>query len=222
MSMDKTSNRVRTILDRVRKAMLLDEWLAKELVNAGYSSVKVISVPREGIGTKITIYASRPSLVIGRRGSRVRELVKKIEEVFGYKNVNITVQEVEEPELDPRIMAWQIERQIARGTRIRRIGLWAINVIRNAGAHAAEIVVSGKLKTTRAAYQKFKFGDILKSGELAERLVSSAKRPVLTKYGIIGVKVSIMKYGLKEYLESISSDEEVGGDEESGGVEREG
>ncbi len=217
MSFDKSMDSVKRILFRNRKSMLLDEWLAKELVNAGYSSVKVVASPREGLGTKITIYASRPSLVIGRRGSRVRELVKKIEEVFGYKNVNITVQEVEEPELDPRIMAWQIERQIARGMRIRRIGIWAINVIKNAGAYAAEIVISGKLKTTRAAYQKFKFGDILKSGELAERLVRSAKRPVLTKYGIIGVKVSIMKESLKDYLASLESKEE-GGDEESGGA----
>ncbi len=217
MAMEKSMDSIKQILSRNRKAMLLDEWLAKELVNAGYSRVSVVASPKEGLGTKITIYAARPSLVIGRRGSRVRELVKKIEEVFGYKNVNITVQEVEEPELDPRIMAWQIERQLTRGVRYRRVGIWAINVIKNAGAYAAEIVISGKLRTVRAAYQKFKSGDILKSGELAERLVETAKRPVLTKYGIIGVKVSIMRQSLKDYLESL----EGGGDEESGGVEGE-
>lgn len=197
---------IKAIISSNRKKIMLDEWLAKELVNAGYSSVKVSSTPKEALGTKIVIYAARPSLVIGRRGSRVRELVKKIEELFGYKNVNITVLDVDVPELDPRVMAWQIERQLVRGVRYRRVGFWAINVIKNAGAAAAEIVISGKLRTVRAAYQKFKFGDILKSGELAERLVDTAQRPVLTKYGIIGVKVSIMKTSLNEYLASIAEE----------------
>ncbi len=215
MSSEKRVSGIKAILSASKKNVMLDEWLAKELVNAGYSRVKVSSTPKEALGTKVIIYAARPSLVIGRRGSRVRELAKKIEELFGYTNVNITVLDVDTPELDPRIMAWQIERQLVRGVRYRRVGFWALNVIKNAGAAAAEITISGKLRTVRAAYQKFKFGDILKSGELAERLVDSAHRPVLTKYGIIGVKVSIMRQSLKEYLESIEGEK----GEEGQGVE---
>ncbi len=207
MAEEKRVSGVKAILSSNRKKIMLDEWLAKELVNAGYSRVKVSSTPKEALGTKIIIYAARPSLVIGRRGSRVRELAKKIEELFGYQNVNITVLDVDVPELDPRIMAWQIERQLVRGVRYRRVGFWAINVIKNSGAAAAEIIISGKLRTVRAAYQKFKFGDILKSGELVERLVDSAHRPVLTKYGIIGVKVSIMRTSLKDYLSSLEGGE---------------
>ncbi len=207
MASEKRISGIKAILSSSKKNVMLDEWLAKELVNAGYSKVKVSSTPKEALGTKVVIYAARPSLVIGRRGSRVRELAKKIEDLFGYNNVNITVLDVEAPELDPRIMAWQIERQLVRGVRYRRVGFWAINVIKNAGAAAAEITISGKLRTVRAAYQKFKFGDILKSGELAERLVDTAHRPVLTKYGIIGVKVSIMRQSLSEYLESLKGGE---------------
>ena len=214
MAEEKRVSGVKAILSSNRKKIMLDEWLAKELVNAGYSRVKVSSTPKEALGTKIIIYAARPSLVIGRRGSRVRELAKKIEELFGYQNVNITVLDVDVPELDPRIMAWQIERQLVRGVRYRRVGFWAINVIKNSGAAAAEIIISGKLRTVRAAYQKFKFGDILKSGELVERLVDSAHRPVLTKYGIIGVKVSIMRTSLKDYLSSLEGGEQ--GEEGSG------
>ncbi len=214
MAEEKRVSGVKAILSSNRKKIMLDEWLAKELVNAGYSRVKVSSTPKEALGTKIIIYAARPSLVIGRRGSRVRELAKKIEELFGYQNVNITVLDVDVPELDPRIMAWQIERQLVRGVRYRRVGFWAINVIKNSGAAAAEIIISGKLRTVRAAYQKFKFGDILKSGELVERLVDSAHRPVLTTYGIIGVKVSIMRTSLKDYLSSLEGGEQ--GEEGSG------
>ncbi|HIE37259.1 TPA: 30S ribosomal protein S3 [Candidatus Geothermarchaeota archaeon] len=214
MAEEKRVSGVKAIISSNKKKILLDEWLSNELVNAGYSRMAVSSTPKEALGTKIIIYAARPSLVIGRRGSRVRELAKKIEELFGYQNVNITVLDIDVPELDPRIMAWQIERQLVRGVRYRRVGFWAINVIKNAGATAAEIIISGKLRTVRAAYQKFKYGDILKSGELADRLVDSAHRPVLTKFGIIGVKVSIMKTSLREYL--ASKQEEGGGQNEEG------
>ena len=101
-----------------------------------------------------------------------------------------------------------------RGIRYRRVGFWALNVIRNAGAVGVEIIISGKLRTVRSAYEKFVSGTILKSGELSKRLVETAKRPVLTKHGIIGVKVSIMKTSLREYLESL--EKEVGEGEESG------
>jgi len=213
MSLDRDRSKVKMFIGMERKKVLLDEWLEKELSNAGYAGMKVVSTPRGVLGTRIVIYALRPGLVIGRRGSKIKELAKKIEKNFQYENVNISVYEVEEPELNPKIMAWQIERQLVRGIRYRRVGFWALNVIRNAGAVGVEIVISGKLRTVRSAYEKFVSGTILKSGELSERLVESAKRPVLTKHGIIGVKVSIMKTSLREYLESL--EKEVGESEES-------
>ena len=213
MSLDRDRSKVKMFIGMERKKVLLDEWLEKELANAGYAGMKVVSTPRGVLGTRVVIYALRPGLVIGRRGSKIKELAKKIEKNFQYENVNISVYEVEEPELNPKIMAWQIERQLVRGIRYRRVGFWALNVIRNAGAAGVEIVISGKLRTVRSAYEKFVSGTILKSGELSERLVESAKRPVLTKHGIIGVKVSIMKTSLREYLESI--EKEVGEGEES-------
>jgi len=213
MSLDRDRSKVKMFIGMERKKVLLDEWLEKELANAGYAGMKVVSTPRGVLGTRVVIYALRPGLVIGRRGSKIKELAKKIEKNFQYENVNISVYEVEEPELNPKIMAWQIERQLVRGIRYRRVGFWALNVIRNAGAAGVEIVISGKLRTVRSAYDKFVSGTILKSGELSERLVESAKRPVLTKHGIIGVKVSIMKTSLREYLESL--EKEVGESEES-------
>jgi len=200
MSMNRDKSKVKMFIEMERRKILLDEWLEKELANAGYAGMKLISTPRGALGTRVIIYALRPGLVIGRRGAKIKELAKKIEDNFRYENVNISVYEVEEPELNPKIMAWQIERQLLRGIRYRRVGFWALNVIKNAGAVGVEIVISGKLRTVRSAFEKFSSGVILKSGELADRLVESAKRPVLTKHGIIGVKVSIMKMSLEEYL----------------------
>jgi small subunit ribosomal protein S3 len=128
------------------------------------------------------------------------------------------VAEVEVPEFEPKIMAWQIKRLILRGYRYRRVAFWILRSIMEAGAAGAEIVISGKLRTVRSAYEKFTSGVILKSGELAERLVKKAKTSILTKYGIIGVKVSIMPTRLEDYLRSLEEEgkeiEEVA--EESG------
>ena len=172
----------------LRKA-LLDEYLAEELRMAGYSSCEVVKTP---LGTRITITALRPGLIIGRRGTRIKELSKTIEEKFNYPNPIISVVEVQVPEFDPRIMAWQVARAIARGYRYRRVGFWVLRSIMEAGAIGAEIVISGKLRTQRSRYEKFSDGALLKSGEVAERLVKKAKTTVLMKQGIIGVKVAIL------------------------------
>ncbi|RLG60656.1 30S ribosomal protein S3 [Candidatus Geothermarchaeota archaeon] len=182
------------------KKALLDEYLGKELQSAGYSSCEVVKTP---LGTRITISALRPGLIIGRRGSRIKELSKIIEEEFGYPNPIISVVEVQVPEFDPRIMAWQVARAIARGYRYRRVGFWVLRSIMEAGAIGAEIVISGKLRTQRSRYEKFREGILLKSGEIAERLVKKAKTTVLMKQGIIGIKVLIMPPSpeYEEYLE---------------------
>jgi small subunit ribosomal protein S3 len=197
---EKDISKLRFFVEKARKNLLLKEWLADRLKNAGFSSVQVMSSPSGGLGTKILVKVLRPGLVIGRRGAKIKQLSEEIERVFGYENVRLLVYEVEEPELDPEVMAWQIERQLLRGVRYRRVGFWALRVIRNAGAAGVEIVISGKLRTVRSAYEKFTSGVIIKSGELSDRLVRTAKRPVLTKMGIIGVKVSIMPISLEEYL----------------------
>ena len=205
---EKDLSKLKYFINKERRNLLLKEWLADRLASAGFSDMKVISSPTGTIGTKIIVKVLRPGLVIGRRGARIKQISEEIEKIFGYENVRLLVYEVEEPELDPEIMAWQIQRQLLRGVRYRRVGFWALRVIRSAGAAGVEIVISGKIRTVRSAYEKFSSGVVLKSGELADRLVKTAKRPVLTKMGIIGVKVSIMPISLQDYLAMQEASEE--------------
>ena len=213
---EKDTSKLRYFINKDRKNILLKEWLIERLAPAGFSEMRVVSSPTGTIGTKIIVKVLRPGLVIGRRGGKIKQLSEDIEKIFGFDNVRLLVYEVEEPELDPEIMAWQIERQILRGVRYRRVGFWALRVIKSAGATGAEIVISGKLRTVRSAYEKFTAGVILKSGDLAKKLVKTAKRPVLTKMGIIGVKVSIMPISLQEYLSMSENIEEQESAEEGG------
>ena len=210
---EKDTSKLKYFINKDRRNILLREWLAERVAPAGFSEMKVISSPTGTIGTKIIVKVLRPGLVIGRRGSKIKQLSADIEKVFGFDNVRLLVYEVEEPELDPEIMAWQIERQILRGVRYRRVGFWALRVIRSAGAVGVEIIISGKLRTVRSAYEKFSSGVVLKSGNLTKKLVKTAKKPVLTKMGIIGVKVSIMPTSLQDYLSSLEGVKEEGAGE---------
>jgi len=118
-------------------------------------------------------------------------LTEKLEKKFSLPNPQISVVEEEVPELNPRIMCSRIAQTVVRGTAFRRAALWAMNSMMNAGALGVEIVISGKLRSERAHFEKYVAGVVPKSGETADRIVRRATTDVLLKMGLYGVKVSI-------------------------------
>ena len=172
--------------------MELNEYLSSSLSEAGYGGAEVQKTP---IGTKITLFVIRPGLVIGRKGSGIRDLTTKLEQQFNLENAQISVTEVTKPELNPHIMANRIAQLIQRGTAFRRASLWTINTIMGAGAMGVEITISGKLRGERAHFEKHSAGTIPKSGKVAEEVVRSSTNSILTKMGLVGIK---LKISLKE------------------------
>ena len=172
--------------------MELNEYLSSSLSQAGYGGAEVQKTP---IGTKITLFVIRPGLVIGRKGSGIRDLTTKLEQQFNLENAQISVTEVTKPELNPHIMANRIAQLIQRGTAFRRASLWTINTIMGAGAMGVEVTVSGKLRGERAHFEKHSAGTIPKSGKIAEEVVRSSTNSILTKMGLVGIK---LKISLKE------------------------
>ncbi|MCD6369212.1 MAG: 30S ribosomal protein S3 [Thermoproteales archaeon] len=170
--------------------MEVHEYLQHALERAGYVEAQLLKTP---IGTRILIYAERPSLVIGRRGSRIREIARILEKRFGLENPQIDVVQIPNPELNAKIMAYWIARAIARGVRFRRAAFIALRRIMSAGALGAEIIISGKLTSERARTEKFRDGIVFKSGRPRELLVDEASVQVLLKLGVYGVKVKIAK-----------------------------
>jgi len=177
------------IISEGLKRMEVEEFLNRELSRAGYVRSELLKTP---IGTRIVIYAERPSLVIGRRGSRIREVARILEKRFGIENPQIDVIQIQNPELNAKIMAYRIARAMARGVRFRRAAFIALRQIKEAGAIGAEIVISGKLTSERARFEKYRFGVILKSGKPRELYVDEAMVEVLLKPGVYGIKVKIM------------------------------
>lgn len=172
--------------------MELNEYLSSSLSEAGYGGAEVQKTP---IGTKITLFVIRPGLVIGRKGSGIRDLTTRLEQQFNLENAQVSVTEVTKPELNPNIMANRIAQLIERGTAFRRASLWTINTIMGAGAMGVEITISGKLRGERAHFEKHSAGTIPKSGKVAEEVVRSSTNSILTKMGLVGIK---LKISLKE------------------------
>src|ERR687885_2695804 len=185
---------IKNVMRNNYRNMELDEYLATGLKDAGYGGVDVQKTP---IGTRITLYVTRPGLVIGRKGTGIKDLTSKLEEKFGLTNPQISVLEVPVPELNPKIMSNRIAQLIERGTAFRRASLWTINTIMNAGALGVEVSVAGKLRSERAHFEKHSAGIIPKSGDIAYKVVKVGVTHVLTKMGLMGIQLRI---ALKEEM----------------------
>jgi len=185
---------IKNVMKNNFRNMELNEYLSSSLTEAGYGGAEVQKTP---IGTKITLFVIRPGLVIGRKGSGIRDLTARLEQNFNLENAQVSVTEVTKPELNPHIMANRIAQLIERGTAFRRASLWTINTIMGAGALGVEITISGKLRGERAHFEKHTAGIIPKSGKVAEEVVRSSTNSLLTKMGLVGIK---LKISLKEEI----------------------
>ncbi len=189
----------------------IDEYLAKNFMRAGYSRVELIKTP---LGTRVIIYADRPALIIGRRGQTIRRLTEILEKYFKLENPQITVTQVENPDLDARIVATRLALAIERGYHFRRAAFVALRRVLGAGAVGVEIVISGKLTSERARYEKIRAGKVYKTGHHVERLTDRAVIHLLRKPGIYGIEVLIVKPGEPDDIVRIKEpgEESVGGE----------
>ena len=167
----------------------IDEFLQRQLERAGYGGVTISKTP---LGTHIVIYAMRPGLVIGRGGDTIRELASVLEGKFGVPNPQISVSEIEIPEMNAYVVASRVASALQRGIHFRRAGFWALNQVMEAGALGAEITISGKLRTERARFEKFRAGYFPKCGDPPAKYMRRAEVHVQLKPGMFGVKVRIM------------------------------
>jgi len=198
---------VKHFIDESIKKTGVSEFLWKEFEKAGYGGVDITKTP---LGTNIVVYAMRPGIIIGRGGITIKNLAKALEDNFGLPNPQISVAEIEVPELNANVMASRIAATLKRGVHFRRAGFWALNQIMEAGALGAEISISGKLRTERARSEKFRQGYVPKSGEPAIKYVRKAVVHVQLKPGIFGIRVSIMPPGadFPDHVEMLEAETE--------------
>jgi small subunit ribosomal protein S3 len=180
---------VKRIIEDSIERMKVDELLANEYEQAGYGGITLTKTP---LGTQINLFAMRPGRVIGKRGRAIKQASARLEYELGLPNPQITVVEVEVPELNPRIMAARIANALERGVHYRRAIFWSLNRTMEAGAIGCEILVKGPLRSNRGRYEKVIEGYVPKSGEPTLRYVKKATVHVKMKKGTFGVNVTIV------------------------------
>ncbi|WP_394741742.1 30S ribosomal protein S3 [Natronococcus roseus] len=172
----------------------IDEFFEEELGRAGYGGMDVAKTP---MGTQIVLKAEKPGMVIGKGGENIRKVTTALEEKFNLEDPQIDVQEVDEPDLNARIVADRLANALERGWYFRKAGHTTIDRIMDSGALGAEIVLSGKVTGARSRVEKFNRGYIKHNGEPAEEVVDHGQGVAVMKLGTIGVDVKIIPPGAK-------------------------
>lgn len=178
------------------KEFQVQEFIANSLKNVGHSHTKIMRTP---LGDKVVIYASRPGLVVGRKGENIKKLTNTLKKKFNLENPQIEIAEVENPNLDAQIVAERIASTIERFgiSKFKAIGHKTMTDVMNAGALGVEIIISGKVPSQRAKSWRFYNGYLKKCGNIAVEGVKRAQAAAQMNTGSIGVKVAIMPPDVK-------------------------
>ena len=181
---------VKNVIKDNYNMMLLNDFLREKIKDAGFSRVEISKTPT---GTKIVLHVTKPGIVIGRKGAGIKLLTEKIQTDFGYKNPQISVEEIAKPELSPSVMCNRMAAHIERGTAFRRATMWTINQIMEAGAMGVQITISGKLRGDRSAFEKHTQGILPRAGNYAKNIVTEDIVHTQTPMGLIGIKIRIAR-----------------------------
>ena len=143
---------------------------------------------------KITLFVSRPGVVIGRGGSGLellkKELVKLVSLPDPEKNLELDVVEIKEPELSARLVGSRIAEQLEKRIPHRRVVNKTIERVMSAGAKGIKVALAGRIAGAEIARTEvFHEGKIPLQTLRAK--IDYAETPALTKFGYIGVKVWI-------------------------------
>jgi len=181
---------VKNIIKDNYNTMLLKDYLRAAIKDAGFSHADISKTPT---GTRVALHVTRPGIVIGRKGSGIRDLTDKLATDFGLKNPQISVVEIDKPELAPSVMCNRMASHLERGTAFRRATMWTLKQIMEGGAMGVQITISGKLRGDRSAFEKHTAGVLPRAGHHAEVIVDEDIAHVGTAMGLIGIRIRIAR-----------------------------
>src|SRR5471030_1038907 len=164
------------------------EFLQKKLALAGISRIQI---DRPARNAKITVYAARPGIIIGKSGKEIENLRDEVNKILGVP-VHISIEEVRKPELDAKLVADSIAQQLEKRVMFRRAMKRAVTTAIRLGAKGIKICVSGRLGGAEIARSEwYREGRVPLHTLRAD--IDYGLGEAFTTYGVIGVKVWIFK-----------------------------
>ena len=164
------------------------EYIKKNVVNSGVSQVIIERKAKKCI---VSIYTSRPGFVIGKKGSDIDKIKKKLSNISS-SELSLNIKEVKKPELNSYLVAENIAQQLVKRISYRRAMKRAMQSTLRLGAKGIRVCLSGRLAGNEIARTEW-----LREGSVPLHTfranVDYSEAQALTAYGIIGVKVWIYK-----------------------------
>lgn len=174
----------RNFAGKLQEDLMIRKYIRSRLQNAGISKIEL-----ERTSQKITlnINTARPGIVIGRKGAEVDKLKEELKRVTN-KEVQLNINEIKRPELDARLIAENIARQLESKISYRRVMKKAIMSAMRMGAEGVRVMCSGRIAGAEMARkEQYKDGRIPLHTLRAD--IDYARVTAHTTYGTIGVKV---------------------------------
>ncbi len=164
------------------------EYLNEKLAQAGISRIQI---DRPARNAKITVYAARPGIIIGKSGKEVEVLRDEINKILNVP-VHVSIEEVRKPELDAKLVAEAVAQQLEKRVMFRRAMKRAVTTAMKLGAKGIKICVSGRLGGAEIARcEWYREGRVPLHTLRAD--IDYGLGEAFTTYGVIGVKVWIFK-----------------------------
>ena len=164
------------------------EYLKKKLKNA---SVGRITIERPAKNARITIYSSRPGVVIGKKGEDIEVLKTELSKMMGVP-VHVNIEEIRKPEIDAQLIADSIAQQLEKRIMFRRAMKRAMQNAMRLGAQGIKIMSGGRLNGIEIARKEwYREGRVPLHTLRAD--IDYGTSEAQTTYGIIGVKVWVYK-----------------------------
>ena len=199
--------------DKIAEDSKIRQYIGVRLAKA---SVAKVVIERTLKMITITIHTARPGIIIGKGGSEVDKLREELKKITK-KEVQINIFEIKRPELDARLVAASIARQIEGRISFRRAIKMAIAGTMRMGAEGIKVKISGRLNGAEMARSEmFKDGRTPLHTFRAD--IDYALEEAHTTYGRIGIKVWICKgevYGKRDLSPNFGQSKKGGG--KSGG-----
>jgi len=174
--------------DLLHEDLRVREYIAKRLKD---SSVSKVEIERAANRLNITIHTAKPGMVIGKGGTEVEALRKALNSLTG-KRVHINILEIKKADIDAKLVAENIARQLENRVSFRRAQKQVIQRAMRAGAKGIKTLVSGRLGGADIARsESYSEGTVPLHTLRAD--IDYATAEADTTYGKLGVKVWIYK-----------------------------
>ena len=174
------------------KLLSEDIEIRKHIVNSlPQAAISKVVIERPAKLCRISIYAARPGVIIGKKGADIEKLRSKLAKMTE-SEVKLNIVEIRKPEIDAKLVAQGIADQLVRRVAFRRAMKRAVQSALRLGAEGIKIVCGGRLGGAEIArVEWYREGRVPLHTLRAN--VDYAEAEALTAYGIIGIKCWIFK-----------------------------